>query len=605
MLLLTVLVVVALAPGRTEAGYRFSVPEMRLEVTVNADASVTVDYDILFQNEASGLSIDVVDVGLFHGRYSLNEVRAEAESAEVTRIEKSTWLEAGVEIRLAEGGIPRGESDRLRVEARVPDMVFRDLLHATHASLRITPTWFGERFVTGRTDLTVIVRLPFDIAVEEVFHQDVPFSLRESGPDGPVVTWRWPSTRLVRSHEVGVSFPAEEMERLARARPTWLGLILSSRSFSDWVFGHAGRFIPWVTLNVILLSLLVGLIVARRGIGDLMIAGILLFAVVMLFPRSPFILWPVGLLSLGLIHWRLRRRLSRYLPPIVSVEGGGIKRGLTAPGAAALLELPVGRVVTLVLFGLLEKGIARVVKAEPTELAIDEAFKRGHATRLKEAASRGVVLHEYEHRFIDVINSQPGRPLAELDFKEAFERLIDYVSRRMEGFDLAATREYYQRICRRAWTEVEGAGHEVLEGELERWWKWLFLEDQQGKSFDNLDVRLPSAASAPVALWLGAAGGGVGAQAGIGLPGGGAEGAGATGASLGTVAAVFATWTEGFSSRAVEWFAPERVGGESWLTSFGNVGDGGGVYPGGGVGGGGGCACAGCACACACAGGGR
>ena len=53
---------------------------------------------------------------------------------------------------------------------------------------------------------------------------------------------------------------------------------------------------------------------------------------------------------------RKKRRKMEYLPPALAVEGTGVKRGLTAVEAAILLEAPLNKVMTMILFGLVKKG---------------------------------------------------------------------------------------------------------------------------------------------------------------------------------------------------------------------------------------------------------
>lgn len=57
---------------------------------------------------------------------------------------------------------------------------------------------------------------------------------------------------------------------------------------------------------------------------------------------------------------KAKRRRSEYLPPKLGLEGSGIKRGLTAPLAALLLEQKLDRVFVLIIFGLLKKGILKL-----------------------------------------------------------------------------------------------------------------------------------------------------------------------------------------------------------------------------------------------------
>jgi len=49
-----------------------------------------------------------------------------------------------------------------------------------------------------------------------------------------------------------------------------------------------------------------------------------------------------------------------YTPPEAVFEGGGIKRGLTAPEAAVLLGKPFDKILALVLLGMSEKGFIQI-----------------------------------------------------------------------------------------------------------------------------------------------------------------------------------------------------------------------------------------------------
>jgi hypothetical protein len=66
------------------------------------------------------------------------------------------------------------------------------------------------------------------------------------------------------------------------------------------------------------------------------------------------------------------RRKMAYLPPKIAIEGHGIKRGLTAVESAVLLQTPLDRVLTMMLFSTIKKGGARVVQENPLKVeAID------------------------------------------------------------------------------------------------------------------------------------------------------------------------------------------------------------------------------------------
>ena len=54
-----------------------------------------------------------------------------------------------------------------------------------------------------------------------------------------------------------------------------------------------------------------------------------------------------------------QRRKLQYLPPKIAIEGHGIKRGLTAVEAAILMQEPLDKVMTMILFGVIKKKLPR------------------------------------------------------------------------------------------------------------------------------------------------------------------------------------------------------------------------------------------------------
>ena len=61
---------------------------------------------------------------------------------------------------------------------------------------------------------------------------------------------------------------------------------------------------------------------------------------------------------------------SQYLPPKIQIEGHGIKRGLTAVEAGILMEQPLDKVMTMILFGVVKKNAATVVTRDPLKLQL-------------------------------------------------------------------------------------------------------------------------------------------------------------------------------------------------------------------------------------------
>jgi len=320
------------------------------------------------------------------------------------------------------------------------------------------------------------------------------------------------------------------------------------------------------------------------------------------------------------------RRRRHYLPAIASVPGGGIKRGLTVPEAAVVLEQPLGRVLTLVLFGMLKKGLLRQGQPDPLRVEVTQKAKDAVASQAPEppppvpeatpqgsapapsapppAPAKPGVIRAYEPPFLKAFAKSPGLPVQQVKLDDAMKALVTATAKKLAGFDLEQTKEYYLSIVNKAWQDAKALGDlekrtEFVDDNLE----WLLLSDGYGGNFHTWHQ---SGYDYSPSWTRGGTAGGVAAP----LPSTGGT------TSFGDVAASFAGWSENLSGHLASAMDPVSMG----LVSRGAVNLGGvdrvtgdvlkamASSSGGGGGGGGGgcaCACAGCACACACAGGGR
>ena len=78
--------------------YRFSVPEMRMQVFLQPDGSALIIYDITFRNATGAHTIDIVDIGLPHRGYNISNMRASINGNPLTTIRRSEEIPIGVEI---------------------------------------------------------------------------------------------------------------------------------------------------------------------------------------------------------------------------------------------------------------------------------------------------------------------------------------------------------------------------------------------------------------------------------------------------------------------------------------------------------------------------
>lgn len=613
-LVVLLLGVTALGAPVWAQGYSFAVPELRMQVYVQPDASVRIVYDFTFENY--GRPIDIVDIGLPHEGYDIDTMSAKINGVNLGDIRTSEYIDVGVEVHLGSQAIPSGETGTLHFECTMPNMVYQDTTRKDYASLQITPTWFDEDLVRGTSNIRVAVHLPEGVQPDEALHQGVNFSNKALYQGRTVVVWQWQSGTATQPYQVGVSFPQRGMDRVVKM--TLLDLTIK------WLKDNpAVRFLLGAGCLILFTFLFFRFSGGTGFTVFVILAGGLLF-VLIVSPLSVLILTPlmVPLIIVNELHLRSRRKT--YLPPIAQVEGGGIKRGLTAPEAATLLELPLNKVLTLVIFGLLEKGIVRQTQADPLTVEVVEDYqavdnpslssirdRRRH--RRQVAQQKGTVIHTYETYFIDALERNAGQPVSEIDFSDPMEKLIKIAAAKMKGFDLSDTQEYYRRVISRAMDQASSLGEiEAREEYLDKYLPWVMMNEDYSPVFTHRSYRYWP-------IWMRSRRvGGTAPSGGKAGSGGGRPSVGGR-TTTGDVAGSFAGWAEntmGGLAAAIlpgSLNVPTSKGGFVDLSGVDRVtGD---VFEAlaeaskssgsGGGGGGCACACAGCACACACAGGGR
>ncbi len=592
--------------------YRFRVPTLQMQVFVQPDASARIVYRITFENSPTADAIDIIDIGMPHAGYPIATMRAAINDIPLPTIRPSEYVTPGVEIPLGQHAIQPGQQGVFSLEWIMPDMVYQDTTNREYASLQITPTWFDSDLVIGTTTIQIAIHMLPGIQPDEVLSQREAFTDKAIFQDRTVAVWQWPDKRATQAHLVGVSFPQRGMQRVVTMNAVQLAV--------KWLEDNPGIALGLRVLIVIALAVAFFRFTGGTGISVFVVLAVLTFF--LLSHAMTLLALPLSLLLIPVTEAiRHRRPKGSYLPAIVQVEGGGIKRGLTAPEAAVLLELPLNKVLALVIFGLLKKGVLRQLQDTPLIVDVAEDFRAKNAPSAKEreaqqrksAQNHGIVLHQYELPFLTLIEQQPGVPIPQLDFSVPMKNLIQHVVQRIKHFDLSDTQDYYRRIIQRALNEAQTIGDiperdQVVDRNLE----WILMDpgyrtvlEPRGAPYRPIWIRSTSVGGSPPS--------GGGGQPSVAQPGPGGR------TSFGDVAASFAGWTENTMGSLASAIAPGalnvpkagggviNLSGADKLTGdiFKALGEASSHGGSGGSGGGCACACAGCACACACAGGGR
>ncbi|MFH1723440.1 MAG: hypothetical protein ABII00_02340 [Elusimicrobiota bacterium] len=596
--------VLASASARPAAAqdYKFTVPRVSCDVLVEPDGSARIHYAFTFKNMPGAHAIDFVDVGMPIKDYRV--IKAQVGDRVIPGgWSPSKYVEIGPEIPLGANAIAAGEEGVVRVVAEVgPGLVWQDTTDKEYAAFRFTPTWFGSRYVVGRTKLALSIVLPEGVDPEAIRWQQghPPYTWKGYRPDRgdrPAVAWVQ-DVRFTEPHMFGVSFPKKHVSGIQRMT-LW-------KLFIRWWLGDPGARM-WAALAFFLVFGLFFFLMTR-------FTGWSLFLVILGVASYVFYKHPLVQLGLWLFIpfwiWLWYRGSHgprpKYFRANLCVENGQIKRGLTAVEAAVLLELPLKKVVSMVFFGMLKKGVLKTVAREP--FTVDINGERTKPLTVTRPDGFPVGVHAYEGRFMDALKKRPAK-VADADFKDAIKSLIGSVKKKMRGFDLDRTREYYRRIVGRAWSQAKsavdlGKREELVNHNL----GWMLMEERFGSRWEEVETggwryrprwfyghHAPASAGGAVPLSPAPA---PAAPSDVGLSDvthSFASRMESVGDSLASPVDSFMSSIGAPKTTHVDLSAFDKLTMDAIES----------MASGSGGGGGGGCACAGCACACACAGGGR
>lgn len=564
--LITILVILGvlslLIPFTVSAqSYSFSLPQQFIDVYWNEDGTSSIYYLFIFENDPSAPTIEYVDVGIPNSNYDFNSVYAEVNGTETNDIERSPFVDPGVAVGLGPYSIPPGATGEVSVFiGRVRDVLYPDDLDETYTSAVFATQFFDSASVHGTTDTIVTFHLPPGVQPEEPRWHGAPPGF----PSEPVTglddegritySWRNQNSNGYTGYTFGASFPRQYVNEDAIVT----GAAPSSGAFTSSIGELFGCLSPFM-------------------VPILCFGGIL-----------AMILWGV---------YSGRSRKLKYLPPKISIEGHGIKRGLTAVEAGILMEQPMDKILTMILFGVLKKNAAQVTTREPLELEVNDPLPQG--------------LHQYEQDFLAAFQEKSKR-----DRKKALQKmivaLVKSVGKKMKGFSRKETVAYYRDITERAWKQVEAADTpEVKSQKYDEHMEWTMLD----KEYDDRTREVFRTGPVFVPIWWPRYDPGFGRS--VSSPTGAPASAPSTGRVGPTMPTLPGSAFAGSVVTGVQNFSSKVVGNITDFTSgITNITNPPPKPPAssysrstGGRSGGGGCACA-CACACAgcacaCAGGGR
>lgn len=436
----TILSLALLAPVALAQDLRFTLDENRVNLYLEGNGTVLIVYDMTFTCDLGADPITDVDIGMPNSSYSLADTRAWIDGVELTNITTSPYVNPGVAFGLGSHAIRPGKTGTLHVEVPVQDMFYQDSDDEEYASIEFVPHYYGSEYVHGTTRLEVTFHFPPGVTEQEPRYHKLQFS--SAGFDDQeraFYTWTNDSANSSQGYKYGASFPKKYLAEGVVQKPPAFNINFGSLCSSP---------VLWCAL-----------------VGGGMF----------------------GLTILGSASQK--RRKMQYLPPSLGVEGTGIKRGLTAVEAAILLEAPLNKVLTMILFSLIKKGQIIVESQKPLKVQLTPLAGTSGNAPLGDAQ-----LREYETDFINAV--EPDGTLKEKELREMVIDLIADVNKKMTGFSRKESVAYYQDIAARAWQQVEAADTpEVLGARWGEGLEWTMLDkdwdDHTRRAFQDRPVVLP------------------------------------------------------------------------------------------------------------------
>jgi hypothetical protein len=422
-----------------QSSYSFSLDKEVVQVYWNADGTEALDYQLAFTNDPSGHPIDFVDIGMPNANFDINTVKADV-AGQAVDVSTSDYqgTGSGFAVDMGSQTIPAGGSGSVHVSVgSITGVLYQDTSSKTDASGDFAPLYFDSQYVHGNTDITVTFHLPPGVQPSEPRYHTIqggwPCGDQAPATDldtqGRVTyTWQCPSANGSTQYTFGASFPASYIPA---------GAIVVPAAFD------IGGILNWFSSN--------GSTFCCVGF---------------------FILLFIGLPILS-ANGSKKRKLD-YLPPKIQIEGHGIKRGLTAVESAILMEQPLDKVMTMILFGLVKKNAATVVTRDPLKIQPANPLPAG--------------LQDYENDFLQAFAMEDlaarRKALQDMTIK-----LVNNVSDKMKGFSRKETIAYYQSIMERAWQQIEAAGTPEVKSQMyDESLEWTMLDKNYDQRTRNVFV---------------------------------------------------------------------------------------------------------------------
>lgn len=412
--------------------YDFKVEYETVNLYIKKDGSVDIDYEIKFYTYR--YPIPIVDIGFPNKYYDFESIEATIDGWAIPEgdIHKSEYLKVGVELHLEAHTIHSYSSGVVRVRANNPIMIFKDDFKPFKiASVEFSPTWFGSSFCRGTDRLTVNFYFPEGFtemdSITYHYSQYTSYSLNATH-----LVYTWELTNIpAKQYTFGVSFPQSAVDKV----------------YDSWIYGLYSPIQKTIIISILTAVLIVGLLLIR-------------FFYIKYRPDAKYI----------------------YYKPTISIECIGILRELPIAEAAIILGYRMDRVVALIIFGLIRKGVLRLLSVEPLQFQKIKPYPDD--------------LYPYESAFLKIClvkdsENDGSYRLRQSSLKPLCVKLIKTVNSQMKGHSRKDTENYYKQLIDHTFKIYDSI---YDEEELSQKFEWLLLDPKPKKleeKYSNHNVVVP------------------------------------------------------------------------------------------------------------------
>jgi hypothetical protein len=301
-----------------------------------------------------------------------------------------------------------GQTIRFNLTTNVANMIYEDTIYPGNVGMQFTPTWWTEAEVL---DLQVQIVLPPGVTQDKVKTTAELWNGTSTGNNQTSIFWQRGNLSPNQRYTFGVSFPKE----------------------------YVKSYVPQPT----------GLVAFLQRYGP------------------PLLIVGASVAVIGAVVYVVRKR--PYIIPKISMETLGIRHGLTAVEASYLLDIKPTKIVTEILYSLLQKRAIWVESATPSlKLKVMQSFQ-------DKTETQGTPLRYYEIDFLNAIKEDGA--LDEEKLAQTVVFLRDTVEEKLRGYCRRDSIDYYRKIVTKAWEQVEQAGTpELASKAYDEQLLWLFLD---------------------------------------------------------------------------------------------------------------------------------